>query len=274
MPRRAGLWIPTFTLSGALTCLVGGGANPYAHAVAPLPPLRTAAPSSLPPPAQQLQSAPPAARACSARELGARGADSIASVPSLVALLADDTIVSIPDCIDSGDGHGRLDDVIDCPTSPAREASRALARIGASAVQPLLTALGDVRATMRLYAVIALGLIDDGGLTRSVTAHLSTTVNDSDWQVRRSAVWALSAHADASVFVPVSGRLKDESARVREMAARGLGRIEDARAVTALIAALPDPEWSVRREIVHSLGELHAAEAVDAIVQRLGDERS
>ena len=109
MPRRAGLWIPIFTLSGALTCLVGGGANPYAHAVAPLVPLRTPAPSSPPPPAQQLQNAPPAARACSARELGARGADSIASVPNLVALLADDTIVSIPDCIDNGDGHGRLD---------------------------------------------------------------------------------------------------------------------------------------------------------------------
>jgi len=227
--RRAGLWIMTLNLSVVLPYLATGG-SPHANAVVPLAFDAPAASSAQSPSASRLLDPNPAARACAARELGARGVDAIGTVPGLVALLADDTVVSMPECAETRADHGgfeQADEVIDCPTSPAREASRSLARIGASAVQPLIAALGDVRATMRRYAIIALGLIDDGTLARSVTAPLTATVGDSDWQVRRSAVWALAAHGDSAAFVPVSGRLKDDSPRVREMAARGLGRMED-----------------------------------------------
>ena len=274
MVRRAGLWIFTLSFAAALPSLVGSGGTPRANAVVPSEPAGGAS-SSVVARGSDLQSADPAARACAARELGARGVESIASVPGLVTLLADDTIVSMPECIDDGEWHGgldRVDDVIDRPTSPAREASRALSRIGAAAVQPLVTALGDVRATMRRYAVIALGLIDDHTVVKPAVARLETTLGDSDWQVRRSAVWALAGSGDASTFGAIAGRLKDDYPRVREMAARGLGRMEDRRAVSALTGALGDPEWSVRREVVHGLGQLHANEAVDAIIQRLDDE--
>ena len=136
MVRRAGLWIFTLSFAAALPSLVGSGGTPRANAVVPLEPAGGAS-SSVVARGSDLQSADPAARACAARELGARGVESIASVPGLVTLLADDTIVSMPECIDDGEWHGgidRVDDVIDRPTSPAREASRALSRIGAAAV--------------------------------------------------------------------------------------------------------------------------------------------
>jgi len=237
--RRAGLWIFTLSFAAALPSLVGSGGTPRANAVVPSEP---DAGASLPVTARgsDLLSADPAARACAARELGARGVESIASVPGLVTLLADDTIVSMPECIDDGEWHGgldRVDDVIDRPTSPAREASRALSRIGAAAVEPLVAALGDVRATMRRYAVIALGLIDDHTVVKPAVARLETTLGDSDWQVRRSAVWALAGSGDASTFGAIAGRLKDDYPRVREMAARGLGRMEDHRATPGSRAA-------------------------------------
>ena len=148
---------------------------------------------------------------------------------ALIALLADDARVEALECGD----HDRDDrdwsiggEPQQCLTSPAREAARALSRIGTKAIQPLMTALGDVRATMRRYAAIALGMLDhrsDGPPVQRLVA----TLGDGDWQVRRSVVWALGEVGTTTVVQPVAARLKDEHPRVREMAAHGLSEIED-----------------------------------------------
>src|SRR4030095_14358415 len=147
----------------------------------------------------------------------------IGQIPALIALLADDARVEALDCGDND--HNRRDWSVggepqqcptvpgaaaracaentharregggggepqQCLTSPAREAARALSRIGTQAIQPLMTALGDVRPTMRRYAAIALRLLDrrsDGPAVKRLVA----TLGDADWQVRRSVVWAL-----------------------------------------------------------------------------------
>ena len=59
---------------------------------------------------------------------------------------------------------------------------------------------------MRRYAVIALGLIDDHTVVKPAVARLETTLGDSDWQVRRSAVWALAGSGDASASRRHRGR--------------------------------------------------------------------
>src|SRR5206468_10232069 len=165
--RRAGLWLLTLSLTAALPPIIDGRGTPHDVVAVQIAAARS---TNAPALATQLLAPDPADRACAARELGARGVESIAAVPGLIALLADDTIVSSLGCAEDTDSRGHWNgggsDVIDCPTSPAREASRALARIGTSAVQPLIDALGDVRATMRRYAVIALGLIEDRGAMR------------------------------------------------------------------------------------------------------------
>ena len=122
-----------------------------------------------------------------------------------------------------------------------------------------MTALGDVRATMRRYAAIALGMLDhrsDGPPVQRLVA----TLGDGDWQVRRSVVWALGEVGTTTVVQPVAARLKDEHPRVREMAARGLSELEDQRSVSALIDAVKDSEWTVRREVVHALGRIGIAD--------------
>ncbi len=270
--RRTGTWLLTLSLAAALPPIL----DPHPHAAA-----GTAIAAAQPTPrvvlslADGLKSVKADERASAARELGVRGTDAVSAIPSLVVLLGDETLVSSLPCGDDGDGWrrcGESSEIFDCATSPAREASRALARIGLAAMKPLVDALTDVSATVRRYAAIAIGLADDKAVVRPALVSLQTTLRDTDWQVRRSAVWALGEVRDASLLTPIAARLKDDNASVRRMAAHGLGEMEDRRAVSALVDALGDPEWSVRREVVHALGELHASEAVDALVKRLDDE--
>jgi hypothetical protein len=157
--RRANAWLLTLSLVAILPPIIERRPN-WGMAGTPHAAEQTPAVASL---SNALQAAEPAERARAACELGLRGTDAIAQIPGLIALLADDARVEALDCGDKD--NDRRDWSIggepqQCLTSPAREAARALSRIGTQAIQPLMTALGDVRATMRRYAAIALGLLD------------------------------------------------------------------------------------------------------------------
>jgi len=190
--RRTSAWLLTLSLVAVLPPIIErrpnwgmGGASGASRAEEQTPALTSLAGA--------LQAADPADRARAACELGMRGTDAIAQIPSLIALLADDARVESLECGDHDRDGGNWTiggEPQQCLTSPAREAARALSRIGTKAIQPLMTALGDVRATMRRYAAIALGMLDhrsDGPPVQRLVASLG----DGDWQVRRSVVWAL-----------------------------------------------------------------------------------
>ena len=73
------------------------------------------------------------------------------------------------------------------PTSPAKEAAKAVARIGTIAVEPLIEALKDSNWKVREAAAWALGEIKN---TRAVEP-LIQALKDSDKGVREAAAWAL-----------------------------------------------------------------------------------
>jgi HEAT repeat protein len=268
--RRTSAWLLTLSLVAILPPIIERRPN-WGMTGASRAEEQTPAVTSL---AGALQAADPVERARAACELGMRGTDAIAQIPSLIALLADDARVESLECgeHDRDGGNWTIGgEPQQCLTSPAREAARALSRIGTKAIQPLMTALGDVRATMRRYAAIALGMLDhrsDGPPVQRLVASLA----DSDWQVRRSVVWALGEVGTTAVVQPVAARLKDEHPRVREMAARGLSELEDQRSVSALIDAVKDSDWTVRREVVHALGELESRTAVATLADRLAND--
>ena len=235
MARRAGKWLLTLSLAAMLPPVIEHGALPGFGGLLGLNRTAEASYQTTTAPSRivtalttGLQAAEPAARATAACELGLRGSDAISAVPALVSLLADDARVDDLEC---GDNRGNGDrwmsggELRHCSTSPARESAQALSRIGTDAIKPLIAALSDMRATMRRYAAIALGMVDDRSVLKPAVAHLVTTLHDSDWQVRRSAVWALGEVRDAQLVTPIAASLKDEHPRVREMAAHGLGEL-------------------------------------------------
>ena len=130
------------------------------------------------------------ARARAACEIGHTGTANATQISQLVGLLADETRIETPDCGHNGWGNSFGAEPVVCLSSPAQEAARALGRFGRLSVTPLLAALADPTATVRRYAAVALGLLDDGAAAPAVP-RLVATLSDADWQVRRNAVWAL-----------------------------------------------------------------------------------
>jgi len=135
-------------------------------------------------------------------------------------------------------GIGYFGPVIDEMEASALTAtSCVLGRIGASAVEPLLSAL-----------------------------------KDDDWRVRVGAARALGRIGDSRAVEPLLGALKDDDWRVRVGAATALGRIGDSRAVEPLIGALKDPEVHMRQSAAMALGQLGDGCAIEPIKAALEDE--
>lgn len=105
------------------------------------------------------------------------------------------------------------------PTSPGREAARALAAIGQPAFDPLVRTLEQGGAAGRRHAAVALGLLDDGRVVPPLIARLA----DTDSSVREHVAWALGAIGDARATDALTAALKDEDVKVRRHAAWALG---------------------------------------------------
>jgi HEAT repeat protein len=212
------------------------------------------------------------ARAQAACAVASTGIATSAQVGDLVRLLGDDTRVESPDCGHRGWGNGFGPEPAVCLSSPAQEAARALARLGRTAVAPLVRALADPAAVVRRHAAVAVGLLDDDTAASPALPTLLKTLGDADWQVRRDVVWALGESGDGTVVPAVSKSLSDAHPRVRVTAAQALGEIEDTRAVDALVTALKDEHPEVREMAAWALGELKQARAVPGLVTALKDQ--
>ena len=137
-------------------------------------------------------------------------------------------------------------------------AIQSLREIGAPAVKPLIEALKDLN--VRSGAAKALGEIKD---VRAIDP-LIAVLGDED-----NAVEALGK-IGAPAVEPLIAALRDEDWYVRENAAEALGETKDARAVKPLIEALKD--LNIRSRAAEALGEIKDVRAIDPLIAALGDE--
>ena len=102
------------------------------------------------------------------------------------------------------------------------EAVMALARIGKSAVEPLIQSLKNEDRSARFSAAVALGKIGD---PRAIEP-LIRALRDEAWNVRIAVAAALGEIGDARSVEPLTQVLKDEDEGVRMGAKNALEKIK------------------------------------------------
>lgn len=163
-------------------------------------------------------------------------------------------------------------------------AARALARIGAPAVEPLVVALGDENHDVRHAAAWALGQIGDA---RAVEA-LIAALKDGERSVREVAIQALGQMGDPRSVEPLGVALRDEENRVRLAAAAALDRLgwtpdggeagaaywalRLAARVKELTAALTDQDRGVRKAAIDALSGIGGNSAVEPLIGAMKDQ--
>lgn len=113
----------------------------------------------------------------------------------------------------------------------------AVVKVGAPAIEPLITALGYEESDVRRRVVDILGKIKD---VRAVEP-LIVALKDEDWDVRSKAVEVFNAIGTPAVELLIKA-LRDDAWEVRVGAVEALGKIGDRRAVYPLITVLGDED--------------------------------
>ena len=209
-------------------------------------------------------------RAMNACNAGRRG--DAAAIPSLIAMLGDDTKTALIQCWNSGRWSPALQ-TFKHP-SPGEQAAIALASFGRRALEPLTNQLDSPNATVRRNAAWAIGELTAmvRGERAGTVPQLITLLADSDEWVRMAAARALGELADRRSVEGLIARLGDDQWRVRQMATWALSEMKDARAVPVLSSVLlSDARAEVRRGAAEALGEIANAEALPALKQALND---
>jgi HEAT repeat protein len=258
----------------------------------------------------ELFSPDPLRRANAACELSRLEDAAAPAIPFLVSLLADDLPTLMVRCrverqmgAWARDFDNRTLDLTQWPpTSPAREAARALSEFDTLALEATLAAEADPIFSVRKYVAWILGDIEDhderassallrllhdshprvraaaaGGLGQqeapAAVRPLMTALGDTDAEVRDAAAWALGELEDPAALDTLVDALDDPAPAVRSQAAWALGSLEDPRAASALAALLlrPDADAAVRRQVAWALGSIEDAAGVDGLIRALRD---
>jgi len=259
---------------------------------------------------EELYSRDPVTRAYGAVRLARLGDQAEVAIPFLIANLGDDVKLEW----EQRETDSPLEEIKkrirglhkEQETTPGREAAYALSRLAATAAEPLLAALQDPNAEVRMNAARALGGIRDrkavGPLIAllkdkdpdeaqrrrvrcqaaqalgrlgdtEATLHLIATLKDEHWEVRRDAVRALGEIKDPRALDPMLKMLSD-MAHVRDAAAEALLETRDPRAVEPLIVALKDRNKAVRRVAARLLGAIGDRRAAQPLIFALKDTGS
>ena len=209
-------------------------------------------------------------RAQAACDAGRNG--DVEKIPTLLALLADDTKTELLRCWSSGRWSPALE-TFKHP-SPGEQAAIALASMGRAALQPLANQLDSGNATVRRNAAWAIGELTNmpPGERDDAVPRLISLLSDSDSWVRMAAARALGEVRNRSAVPALIANLADADGRVRELAVWALSELKDSRAVAALCnVLLSDTRADVRRGAAEALGEIRNAEALPALKQALND---
>ena len=147
-------------------------------------------------------------------------------------------------------------------------AAAALGQSGNSAaVAPLVKALEDKKAPVRLWAAVAL----NGQSTAEAVSGLTKALQDEDDRVRVRAADALAAVQDPKVIDPLVKAAGDQHAEVRTWAVIGLGNFSEKKALDALNSALLDSEVRVRVAATDALGRTGSPQVTPQLIGRLND---
>ena len=209
-------------------------------------------------------------RAKSACDAGRRG--DAEAIPSLIAMLGDDSKTQFVTCWDSGRWSPALQ-TFKHP-SPGEQAAIALASFGRGALAPLINQLDSSNATVRRNAAWAIGELTamHPGERAGAVPQLITLLGDTDEWVRMAAARALGELRDRRSLDGLIARLGDDKWRVRQVTAWALSEMKDERAVTPLCnVLLSDTRAEVRRGAAEALGEIASAEALPSLKQALND---
>ncbi len=139
--------------------------------------------------------------------------------------------------------------------------------LGAAAVGPLTSILGDTAFQRRVQAVNRLAEIGDPAAVQP----LIKALRDRDDVVRAAAADALGQLGDLRAMSVLLPLLKDRNASVRTAAAGALGALGDCMVVDALTPMLQDPHWEVRVATLGSLGRLRDRRATEPVARCLRD---
>lgn len=209
-------------------------------------------------------------RATSACDAGKRG--DIEAIPSLIAMLGDDSKIPFVKCW--GSNWGPALQTFKHP-SPGEQAALVLASFGRPAFTPLTNELDSSNPTVRRNAAWAIGELTNmaPGERANAVPQLITLLGDSDQWVRMAAARALGELRDDRALSKLVATLSDDDWRVRELATWALSEMKDARAVTALCSVLlSDARVEVRRGAAEALGEINSADALPTLKQALNDK--
>ena len=136
-------------------------------------------------------------------------------------------------------------------------------------VEPLLAALGDSDADVRLRVVEALGNLKESRVVMPLVSALA----EDDPRVRAAVIASLGRQGDLRAFQAVLDTLADGDAVVRSAAASALATLNDPRAIPPLVnAMLHDDNADVRYFATRTLQTNGGALAVDALLLALHGE--
>ena len=223
----------------------------------------------------RLSSSDASARAEAACRLGQLREQAASAIPALVAILGDATVIGPVEC---GMSHWLRQALLAKPeewrkltTSPGREASMALARMGKAAQDPLIAALRASAPRARANAAYALGEIAPRSIRAKAVPPLVDALRDDEEEVRDASAHALGEIESPEAVEPLLGALRDSAARVRATSAWALGEIEDRQAVDGLAGALKDEDAQVRSQAAWALGEIADPRAAAPLAGALKD---
>ncbi len=223
--------------------------------------------------AKELSRTPQVDHMTSACDAGKRG--DTEAIPSLIAMLADDSRIQFVRCWDTSRWSPALE-TFKHP-SPGEQAALVLASFGRPALAPLINELDSPNATVRRNAAWAIGELHNmlPGERANAVPQLITLLGDSDDWVRMAAARALGELRDQRALSKLMSTLLDDDWRVRELSVWALSEMKDARAVTALCnVLLSDTRVEVRRGAAEALGEISSADALPTLKQALNDKES
>lgn len=142
----------------------------------------------------------------------------------------------------------------------------AIEKMGPTAVEPLIEALGDKEGTVRKYAAIVLGRMGD---PRAIE-ELGMTLYDLHNEVGQAAAEALAKFGSKTVDIFI-GALSHPEAAVRENSVVALSKIQDARVGQLMAEMLGDPAREVKLQALQAIERLRDKCAIPALQDLVAD---
>lgn len=130
--------------------------------------------------------------------------------------------------------------------------------------------LNDESSKVRSFAVAELGRSPDIR-TNQIEEALIHALQDSDWDVRRSAVWSLRKLGNEAHFDLFLQALQDNHPLVKAAVVDVFGYLREQRAVEHLIPLLQHRHVNVRQSVSRTLRMLGATQAAQPILKSLQD---